>query len=555
MGWSADTSSLGLGSHKKVTRFAGCLFLILACQAGFAAESAEAIENQLTVYQNSVYAQARAAFRQGDFEAAVALFEKADDAGYEDPIVFYNLGVANFRLGRFGEAEAAFATAAAFDKLAPLSYYNLGLVSRRQDNHREAHGWFRQAALHPEASTRLKRLSRDAIASLPEVRRERPELLARQETRLKDFLLFSFNAGYGQDSNVFRAPKDSYVDLAQTGTPTVVPLVQSGTFVPLDADLEFRWAPFENSHFSIRYDFDGKVYTKAEHENANAFRNRFSIGGRALIPKNNGYRYFRSHFAIARYDENYYDRTDGQDQFFGTTDLSDRFRRTKFGPQVYYHRERGRLGYGFNAEAFINKYDNDFDESLAHLDLTHEQYQLGGHLSLDVLKNTALRFNYDRYRRDYTQRIAKSANGVRFSNNDTLQYDYHDGRVRIRQKLGRRAGVSMSYRYTIRTDNFEGYDDYNRHAGMAEIQFRTRRLSAETGLVYQTYEFPNGFAFDLPTAGEKTLDRMFVYAEASYRIRQRYHIMLTVEMDVVESSDPRSAYDKNQVALGMRWSL
>jgi tetratricopeptide (TPR) repeat protein len=521
----------------------------------FTAPALGSEEGQLATYQRSVFDQAGFAFRRGEYGAAAELYRKAEQAGHPDPVLFYNLGVASYRMERYDEAESAFATAAAHDALAPMSYYNLGLVALRREEPREAQGWFRQAALHPEASPRLKRLSRSALASLPPLKREKPVLYTRDETRLKDFLRFSFDAGYGQDSNVFRAPKESYVDLAQAGTPTVEPVVQSGSFVPLDADLEFRWAPFQHSHFSIRYDFDGKVYTKAEHKNANAFRNRFSIGGRAYIPRDNGYRYFRSFFSITRMDENYYDRTDGQDQFIGTVDISDRFKRTRFGPHVYYHSERGRLGYGFSAEAFINKYDNDFEDELAFLDLTHEQYQVGAHVSFDVLKHTALRVSYDRYRRDYTQRKARSESGIRFSDNDRLQYDYHEAGARVRQELGRRLDLSVSYDYTIRTDNFEGYDDYRRHAAMAELGFDSRRFDADVGVVFQSFDFPNGFAFDVPAGGEKDLNRTFTYVEASYRIRPRYAVMLTAEIDLVESSDPRTSYDRNQIALGMRWSL
>ena len=303
-----------------------------AVAAASTAEPGAASSEELGVYRDVLYRDAMSAFRRGEHEAAAELFEKAERAGFEDPVIFYNMGVSYFRAGRFDDAEAAFATAAAFDALAPMSYYNLGLIARRHDEHRDAYGWFRQAALNPQASARLKRLSRDAMADLPRVRRVKPKLLAERETRLSDFLrCFSFDAGYGQDSNVFRAPKDSYVDLAQTGTPTVVPLVQSGSFVPVEADLEFRWAPYEQSYFSLQYDFDGKIFTKAEHKNANAFRNRLALGGRAYIPKKNGYRYFRSYFTITKMDENYYDRTDGQDQLIGTTDISDRFKRTKFG--------------------------------------------------------------------------------------------------------------------------------------------------------------------------------------------------------------------------------
>jgi tetratricopeptide (TPR) repeat protein len=549
-GSSADTRRTTPSVTVKAARIAGCLFLLLAGPLANAASGSD------------LYREAQAAFRSGDYAEAAELFMAADKAGHDDPVAFYNAGVAYFRLGEFDRAEAAFATAAAFDQLAPMAYYNLGLIARREDDYRNARGWFRQAGRHPDASIRLRQLSRQASASLPTVRRTRPTVYNQDpEPRFTDFVRFSFDTGYGTDSNVFRAPKDSYVDISQAGAPTVVPLVQSGSFVPLDADLEFRWAPYEHGHFSIRYDFDGKVYTKEEQKNANAFRNRFSFGGRVHIPKEKGYRYFRSFFAIARYDENYYDRTDGGDIFVGTTNIADRFKRTKFGPHVYYHRERGRFGYGFSAEAFLNKYDNKFEDepeprgSLDYLDLTHEQYQVGAHVSFDLLKHTALRVSYDRYRRDYTRRLAKAADGVRYSNNDPLQLDYQDMGVKMTQDLGRRVDVSLAYQFTQRSDNFEGYDDYDRHSGLASIAFRTRRLGAEAGIVYRTYDFPNGFAFDEPLAGDKTLDRMFAYFEASYRIRQRYHIMASAELDAVDATDPRSAYDRNLFSVGMRWRL
>lgn len=536
----------------------GALILALWAMLGHGAGSdaeADTASAQLVAYRTGLYTEAQSAFRRNDYEAAAALYARAEAAGYDDPVVFYNMGVTSFRLGRFEEAEAAFATAAAHQALAPLAYYNLGLVARRQDDHRDARGWFRQAAVHPEASPRLKGLARKALDSLPVNRREKPALYATQETRLRDFLRFAFDTGYGQDSNAYRAPDTPHVDPTRAGSPTVTPLVQSGSFVPIDADLEFRWAPYEHGHFSLNYAFDGKIFTSEELENANAFRNELSLGGRVRIPKENGYQFFRSRFAVTRMDENYYDRTDGGDVFIGTTDISDRFKRTRFGPDVYYHRERGRLGWGFNAEAFINKYFNDFEEDLDHLDLTHEQYRLGAHLTYDLLKRTTLKVGYNRYRRDYTQRKAKTASGTRLTGNDELRYDYHDGRIGIRQLLGRHLDVSLAYQYTIREDAYEGYDDYDRHSGLAELALRTRRLTAEAGLVFRTYDFPNAFAFDLPAEGGKSLERLYAYFEASYRIRQRYQIMVSAELDGVDSSDPRSAYDRNQFSVGMRWSL
>ncbi len=511
--------------------------------------------SQLQVHAGALAEQAAAAYRRGDFEAAAILYDKAARAGFTDPIVFYNQGVAHYRAGELQAARAAFATAAAFDQLAPLACYNLGLIARKEGDYRDAHGWFRQAAVHPSTTARVKSLARSAIASLPEVKRRKPTLLAEEPIRLTDFVRFSFDTGYGTDSNVYRAPGSAYVDPTQAGAPLVVPEVQSGTFVPLDADLELRWSPYEQGYFAIRYEFDGRVYTKSELSNANAFRNRVSAGGRIYEEKPNGYRYFSSFFDITHYDENYYDRTDGGEVLIGTTDLTDRFQHTVFGPRIYYHRERGRLGYGIAARAFIAKYNSDFDDNLSYLDLTHEQYEAGAHVSWDLFRHTAVRVSYDRYRRDYTERLAKDATGVLRTSNGTLSYDYHLASLGVTQQLGRHFDLALSYQYTIRRDTFEGYDDYDRHSGTAALDFASRRLRANAGVIYRTYAFPNAFAFDLPGEPEKTLDTVYAFFEADYRIRQRYHIVLAGQFDIVDASDPRSAYDRNQLSVGLRWRL
>ena len=57
------------------------------------------------------YASAKKAFRNGDYQVAAAAYRAADEAGFDDPALFYNLGVALYKLGQYPQAEAAFARA------------------------------------------------------------------------------------------------------------------------------------------------------------------------------------------------------------------------------------------------------------------------------------------------------------------------------------------------------------------------------------------------------------------------------------------------------------
>ena len=214
------------------------------------------------------------------------------------------------------------------------------------------------------------------------------------------------------------------------------------------------------SHWS--YDpFDGSYYTDSAYSNANVSHQELSLGGKSMRKTVNGYKYFSSKFAVTRTDERYYDRDDGSDQFAGPDDVSSRLGRTRFGPRVYYHRKRGAFGYGLRADAFISEYA----ETLDYLDLTHEQYLAGVHVSYDPLRNTQLRLSYDHSERQYDQRKAKTIGGIRFTSNDELNYLYDSIGGSLRQKLGSGLAIYLDYQFTERSDQFEAYDDYERHTG------------------------------------------------------------------------------------------
>jgi hypothetical protein len=69
-----------------------CLLLTSACLSAVAAST------------TSVFTEANAKYRQGDFKEAAALYQKMVQTGNASGAVYYNLGNANMRLGQKGEA-------------------------------------------------------------------------------------------------------------------------------------------------------------------------------------------------------------------------------------------------------------------------------------------------------------------------------------------------------------------------------------------------------------------------------------------------------------------
>ena len=531
---------------------AGVFFLCVILQPATHAMPAGSTESSTTQDGKALFQQAKAAFKAGEYAAAVEAFRNSQQAGYSSAIGFYNLGVAHYRLNQLKQAEQAFIAASSDEKLAPLSYYNLGLVARKDGATKSAGVWFSQAFSHPQSSRELKRLAKKAIRTLDRSGRpKRAPVVLRDEPSLSDFLRFSLSTGYAQDSNVYRTPSASYVDLAEPGAPTVNPTVQSGTYIPIEGSAELRWGTHDDSHFALRYGFDGSIYSDEALTNANEQHHEISIGGEADRDVRWGSVYWRSHFIVARLIETAYDRDDGQDQFAGAEDVSDRFSYTHFGPRAYYSRKIGPVGVGFRFNAFINNYD----ETLDYLDLSHNQYLLGVHLSYKPWRNTFVRASFDRYQRLYEERVARDTNGIRFTGNDDLEYEYQNYGLTLRQRLFRRVTAGLDYRYTQRTDLFEGYDDYSRHSGRAYFSLRYKRFNARASLTHRIYEFPNAFAFNLAAAGEKTLDTSHANLNAELRVSNHFAINLEAVKSLVDSSDPRTEYDRTRLSLSLRWTL
>ena len=84
---------------------------------------------------------------------------------------------------------------------------------------------------------------------------------------------------------------------------------------------------------------------------------------------------------------------------------------------------------------------------------------------------------------------------------------------------------------------------------------RYKRFNARASFTHRIYDFPNAFVFNLAAAGDKTLDTSHGILEAELRVSKHFAINLEAVKSLVESSDPRTEYDRTQIALSLRWKL
>ncbi|HZN86614.1 MAG TPA: tetratricopeptide repeat protein [Burkholderiales bacterium] len=118
--------------HLRASRFGFVLALFLSLAAG----SAGAAD------RTQVFDDAVAAFRAGDYDAALRSFLVARSLGLDTPGLRYNLGVTYFRLQRYAEAQAAFEALSRDPMWSALAHYNLGLVAQRMGDLRQARTHF-----------------------------------------------------------------------------------------------------------------------------------------------------------------------------------------------------------------------------------------------------------------------------------------------------------------------------------------------------------------------------------------------------------------------------
>ncbi len=503
-------------------------------------------------------AEGNAAARAGDYEAALTQYERARRERGDSALLAFNRGVAQYRLGQYVEAEASFAKASQAQRLAPRAFYNLGLVVRAQGRSSDARIWFQQAASHPGASRELRTLAAKARRSLDggvatgkRAPRRTPVEFGRDPERAIDFFDFGAATFVAMDSNVYRAPSSSYVDLAAPGTPVVQPDVQSASYVPVQLWAAAEWGRWDYSRFHLGYTFEGEFYLDSQFSNANRHSHVLRLANTYDRDTRIGRIYVASSFIAARFQEEAYDRDDGSSQSVLGEDVSDRFAFSHFGPRLKFNHDIGAFRWGLNAAATVSQ----FDETQPVVDYSHHQFTGGADVSYRLFGTTRFGVFAEYSAREYETYPARELDGSRFTLNPALEYRYTSYGAILRQRLTRRLWAAIDYRLTTREDEYVGYDDYQRHGIRARVELDMRRLTARLAYSYRDYSFDNAFAFDTPGAGEKTLTSTTAELDVDYRVWRALSVTALARLEMNDSSDPRLEYEQSQYALGVKWSM
>lgn len=493
--------------------------------------------------------------RAGQYAAALEVYRDALAEGADSPLLRYNIGVVHYRLGNYSRAELDLQLASGDPTLAPLAFYNLGLANLAQGRTSDAARWFTRAQnqaananLRELATRALRSIGRDGPASQATTARARRPAYRPPEEDIGELRL-AVAVRMGTDDNVYRSPSSPYVDLAQTGQPTVVPQRISASFVPVDVIAEYVMQNESgDTQFTFGYRLDGDFYD-SEYSNANEISQRFEISADVRMGERKR-RGLESSFFITDHHESSFDPDDGVDRSINGIDISERYRYQSAGLQSKFEHTLDTWVWGFEMRTERRIYADT--PPITNLD--QESFVAGVHIGYRLTESTRLGLRLRGYGRSYDSRRARDLDGLLLSANPTLRYTYQTAELGVEQRLSTRARIDFDLIRTEREDGFVGYADYSQNAARLAVRFQpNRKLRLAIAAVSRAYEYPNAFAFNVIAGGPRELDWLSAELNFEYRFTPAISLWAELEIRDVAATDLRVNYDRTRSMLGVRW--
>ncbi|MDA0679598.1 MAG: hypothetical protein O2880_04615 [Proteobacteria bacterium] len=508
----------------------------------------------LAATASELFADGNRLFRDDLYWAALLRYREAADAGMDTPLLHYNTGVAHYRAKQHIRARDELTKAASYGPLEAISHYNLGLNAYAFGDLDEALRWFRMARDQPQNQD-ISRLARRAIRELQdEISADSPVTLAaavEEKERNLTYLDLRVRVGAGIDDNVFRSPKDPYIDLADPAQPLVTPVVQSGLFVPISLSARYQVNSLENEGFFGSYRFGGRYYQDENLKAADEYLHEAAFGSeyhRRTEERETG---VYSAFKIAQHDENYVDPDDGLERQLAGEDISNRMSYLRYGPEFWASKRWGGLTLGARAKGQLWNYD----EVAAVPEYDHEYWTVGLNGQYRFTSTSLLRVTAEYYTRRYSDRTSFELDGTQPLGNPTIRYDYIELGIEARQRITNWLWFSVDYERTEREDRYLGYNNFVRDGFSAAFHLQLgRRFDLDASVSYYLYDYEAAFAFHEPAAGRKTQESALGHVTATFEMTQSLDLVAEYLVREVASNDFRIQYDRAQVLLGVRWS-
>lgn len=360
-------------------------------------------------------------------------------------------------------------------------------------------------------------------------------------------------AGFGYDSNAFRAPRNTYTDYAAIplgSNPTVVPQAKSGFFVPYKAGVEAGKRHDRNGRLVGSATIDGRFYLGGLGK-ADEFNFAANGGSEFDVGKAGSKRTAYVGAVYEQHQQVYVDHDSGASKTAaGGSDISARYNYTSVGLEGEYKHKMDRIDYAVKVQYLVN----DYSDPVVVSQLDHNYFTVGGEIDYQMKERTKLKFSAARSTREYSDRHARNANGVYSSTaNPLLKYTYNDLGVTLRNRVSSDWLFYLDYDYSQRMDGFVNYNDYKSHRYGGRLMYEQGALKGRVALHHWKRDYAHAFAYDVASQPAKTYSGNDLRFKGEFAYTKAFAFWAEAILTKQDSSDLRYAYDRNQIMAGVRW--
>ena len=164
------------------------------------------------------------------------------------------------------------------------------------------------------------------------------------------------------------------------------------------------------------------------------------------------------------------------------------------------------------------------------------------------------RATYNHAVQDFSDRHAHDASGALSSANPLLIYIYNGIGASLRNRLSADWVLYFDYDRTRRTDDYVAYNDYTQNKYSARILYGNGDIKARLALERWSRDYPNAYAFDVATQGEKKYDGSNLKFKADWARSANSSLWTEAIFNIQNSTDLRYDYERKQVMAGMSWT-
>ena len=333
--------------------------------------------------------------------------------------------------------------------------------------------------------------------------------------------------------------------------------------VHLPTQQEYAYADFK-----LSADYDEMFYVKGyakqanyiNDERASWYQSKIELAFKSdFIIKQNSFDYAISANQMTN-DETYVSKSTGLVATYNDESLADRFDSTS-------NHIEGLLSYKTKQNTtFKLRYqtrDKSFEaleiDDLSNLDYKH--VNIG--LDIDYFVSERGNFFADTsvIKREYVDRRAKDLEGLDVIDSN-LVFDYLDFEVGYLFQPEKDVQWKYTFKYTSRTDNDSGY--WNADSGFISI-FTKYNLSdyhiLSAKLKYSKFSYENELDEDSVSLDEQSKEKLGFSLEFDYQwilatlYKTQLGLYASVKVDAFASSNELNEYQRNDLAVGIRWSL